>query len=1052
MSFDKSKLNAKASSFTPTALSAQAPVFVPGGSNGSSVQNPPASGSEFGSGQHSGPSYVGFGGGVPITCYGQPGTIHPPGWQMSAPHMYQQQGVPGHVHGYPLTHQNQFYNNGYNGGRGGYQQPYIRNQPQQMHGGPRPRGSTGNWRREGREDTKPSMQPGMIPPVMNSAPSVPQTGSSVPNAVLTPGVPTVAPVPAAGLSTEQTTPSTANPSPTNTPDESSAESKPVEGTTPAAASAAAESADVPSTATSEKTDDSKPSTAEDAATTTTAAGEEAESSKSPGGDQGTVVSPKECDRAPSPKTTSDTSSTEASAEVVKTEAESPVIGEGEDSKKKKKPSLSVETDSSRFAAGAQDGADTGRTQYSKEDMMNLKEKCTDMPVPDDVKEGLELIFAQAQDTPRSSGRRPAGPPSGGRTPRSARDSRRKDDSKLWERGRAPPSPNRARGKKEPEITIKEEDVKPLEKSDNAWSRTDAESPVDVACRMMQSILNKITPEKYHRLKEQIYQIPISDVDVLRAIVDIVFSKAVNEPAFAEMYAQLCQELSAPPDQGGLPAFAVPDEEKLVDFRRLLIGHCQRVFTSSQKSADDADNEDLKHEHEQKMRRLIFGNVRFIGELFVKRIVKWHVLQFCFGALLGDYKNSLPDEESLESLCKLLTTVGSTLECLKKPPGVVDEIMSVLELLIHREGMVPRMKFMLQDIIDLRKDHWKGKEAFSGPKPVTLAEVHEEAYRKEKGGSFKKPQRSPPVTPRRYVEAVPPSASQGPQDFRCDPAYNPGAVSPTGGLEDDEWEVAGSKKRQSKGKKLVRDTPPGRRGERERSDRAPPRKGAERKTGTLSVSAQLAQSRADAEGLQQEVQAAAAAVADSEPSQTHPEDKLKNEARIAIEEFAMNRLDDDVREILESLQCPAQHADFVFFALLETLEMKESQRKFAPGALLALAEGCVSEESMKEAFVKLLNEFDNISCDYPFLPRFLGTVLAKLVAGEKFPLAFLENDSLANLPKYQSSTIVCSLLDGLAKEKTQEAAVKIVKDSEVDLKALLEERDVEKCAVAQAAVA
>merc|ERR1719225_501412 len=62
--------------------------------------------------------------------------------------------------------------------------------------------------------------------------------------------------------------------------------------------------------------------------------------------------------------------------------------------------------------------------------------------------------------------------------------------------------------------------------------------------------------------------------------------------------------------------------------------------------------------EMKLRKRSLGNIRFIGELYKLGMLTARIMHECVRKLL----NSNPsDEESLECLCRLLTTVGQDLD-------------------------------------------------------------------------------------------------------------------------------------------------------------------------------------------------------------------------------------------------------------------------------------------------------------------------------------------------------------------------------------------------------
>ncbi len=65
---------------------------------------------------------------------------------------------------------------------------------------------------------------------------------------------------------------------------------------------------------------------------------------------------------------------------------------------------------------------------------------------------------------------------------------------------------------------------------------------------------------------------------------------------------------------------------------------------------------LFEETERRIRRVSVGNCRFIGELFKLQMLTARIMVRCVSQLVGQI-----DEESLECLCKLLTTIGKDLE-------------------------------------------------------------------------------------------------------------------------------------------------------------------------------------------------------------------------------------------------------------------------------------------------------------------------------------------------------------------------------------------------------
>ena len=115
-----------------------------------------------------------------------------------------------------------------------------------------------------------------------------------------------------------------------------------------------------------------------------------------------------------------------------------------------------------------------------------------------------------------------------------------------------------------------------------------------------------------------------------------------------------------------------------------------------------------------------------------------IMHECIKKLLGNVEN--PEEEEIESLCKLLTTVGSLLDT-QKARAHLDVYFSRMRELTKNKNVNSRMMFMLQvsvtiplmsltdtgrhafqDVIDLREHKWIPRNAVAAP--TTIAQVHE----------------------------------------------------------------------------------------------------------------------------------------------------------------------------------------------------------------------------------------------------------------------------------------------------------------------------------------
>lgn len=63
-----------------------------------------------------------------------------------------------------------------------------------------------------------------------------------------------------------------------------------------------------------------------------------------------------------------------------------------------------------------------------------------------------------------------------------------------------------------------------------------------ATKSVKGTLNKLTPEKFERLLQQLVDV-VTSAEILHVTISLVFESAVAQPTFVAMYADLCDRLS-----------------------------------------------------------------------------------------------------------------------------------------------------------------------------------------------------------------------------------------------------------------------------------------------------------------------------------------------------------------------------------------------------------------------------------------------------------------------------------------------------------------------------
>ena len=260
------------------------------------------------------------------------------------------------------------------------------------------------------------------------------------------------------------------------------------------------------------------------------------------------------------------------------------------------------------------------------------------------------------------------------------------------------------------------------KADNAWSRGGSVDEHTRTTRTIKGILNKITPEKFDRLMEQLLESGINTASTLSETISIVFDKAIWEPGFCSMYADVCVRLSKE-----LPEFPAEDGGKPVTFRRILLNTCQEEFEGAGKAREELNTISDPAEKASAMKRVkvrTMGNIKLIGELFKKKMIAEKILHACISDLLGPPKSD-PPEENIEALCNLLTTVGKELDNSPKlPKQMMEMYFARLKALSESGSLDSRIRFLCRDVIELRKAKWVPRVKKLEAK--TLDEIHAEA--------------------------------------------------------------------------------------------------------------------------------------------------------------------------------------------------------------------------------------------------------------------------------------------------------------------------------------
>ncbi|KAJ1608356.1 eIF4G eukaryotic initiation factor 4 and Nic domain-containing protein [Cryptosporidium canis] len=227
-------------------------------------------------------------------------------------------------------------------------------------------------------------------------------------------------------------------------------------------------------------------------------------------------------------------------------------------------------------------------------------------------------------------------------------------------------------------------------------------------RAVKSLLNKITVEKFTVIAEKLAVCidGIKDVDELEELVKQVLDKAITEPDFSEMYADLCQIL-----KWRSPVLLNRDGKSSIGFSRALLVRCEQEFKNMPRNMTPTEEERDKYDSDElailyRKRKLhVLGIIRLIGELFIRKMFPMRSLNELVFDLVMIQEN--PDEYAIECLCQLIMTTGYYLDSNEKSQMIVDQWFGRLREL-QNTSISTRLNCLIQDVFDLRKHKWVKK--------------------------------------------------------------------------------------------------------------------------------------------------------------------------------------------------------------------------------------------------------------------------------------------------------------------------------------------------------
>lgn len=255
-------------------------------------------------------------------------------------------------------------------------------------------------------------------------------------------------------------------------------------------------------------------------------------------------------------------------------------------------------------------------------------------------------------------------------------------------------------------------------SENAYKVKEASGRMEELQRNATSLLNKICPDNLSTIVDHLASIKLVKAEELEYVIRIIFKKALAEPHYCETYADMVFALKE-----RYPQFPPENEgEKPATFTRVLLNNCQNEFENMPATFEATDEdrakcpnpEDLQQELKRK-KDMMLANMKFIGHLFLRQLLAVKVIGQVVHDLIGIKENgSLPEEHMIECVCELLQAIGYTLDESSHGENLMNSFQARLkDLSKHllndgKQAFSKRIRFAIEDLLDLRKAKWQKK--------------------------------------------------------------------------------------------------------------------------------------------------------------------------------------------------------------------------------------------------------------------------------------------------------------------------------------------------------
>jgi hypothetical protein len=300
--------------------------------------------------------------------------------------------------------------------------------------------------------------------------------------------------------------------------------------------------------------------------------------------------------------------------------------------------------------------------------------------------------------------------------------------------------------------VSEDTIRMRNEADKWKNHLDTADTEDVE-KQAKILLNKVTPDNVKKLRDKIKDVLMSckTHEDRHKFIKVFFKKATHEDKYCSLYVNLIRHIGAKemeninegmdgdltmePDTPGTSKSKKKSKlAKESPFKKDLTDYCKEVLDefSHDKSFDDIPTED-RDDYIYKYKKRLFGNLKFIAELYNKNLLSVRIAFYVLEILTGMREGYKFNDFTVEGACTFLTRVGAKMDKkikideleavnelqkadkLKDVQNKFEIVMEVLKNFQADETVDNRVKILIKNTLELRENEWIQNIQDEGPK-------------------------------------------------------------------------------------------------------------------------------------------------------------------------------------------------------------------------------------------------------------------------------------------------------------------------------------------------